>query len=151
MITSVRLENAIQKLYTAFHNDTLHPEYCERCAVGNIMHNQGAWQHLTDTHGSLHLNYVGLVHQRLGRKFQGYTPLELLQIEAVFLQACGYVLPLKKGSKRPTNPKDKEVLFKGRSAVVSYLCTLDQLPDVMDCSALFNFKKEPATAPTIGV
>jgi len=149
MNISIRLENAIQKLYTAFHNNTLHPEYCHSCAVGNIMEQKEAWQHLTDVHGSLQLNYVGRVHQNFGRKFQGYTPMELLQIEAIFLKACGYVLPLKKGSARPHNPKDRDILFNGLSAVVRYLCDLDQISDVMDCSALFDFKKETTPTPSV--
>jgi len=149
MNTSIRLENAIQKLYTAFHNDTLHPEYCHSCAVGNIMEQKDAWQHLTDAHGSLQLNYVGRVHQSFGRRFQGYTPMELLQIEAAFLKACGYTLPLQRGSKRPENPKDKDLLFDGLSAVVRYLCDLDQIPDIMDCSALFNWTKDKTPSQSV--
>ena len=63
---------------------------CKHCAVGNILDNMDIWKHLSNYHGSLELNYVGKVHQTLGRKFNGYSPLELLQIEATFLKACGY-------------------------------------------------------------
>jgi len=140
MHTTSRFEQAVKKLYTAFHNDTLHPEYCHRCAVGNMMDNRDAWQHLTDGHGSLQLNYVGRVHQLLGRRFAGYTPIELLEIEGAFLKGCGYELPLKRGSLRPVNPKDKDVLFNGLCAVVSYLCLLDNRDDVMDYSTLFDFE-----------
>lgn len=58
-----RLERAIQKLYVAFHNNELHPECCKSCAVGNILDRTDAWKHLSDDHGSLHLNYIGNVHQ----------------------------------------------------------------------------------------
>ena len=138
MKTSQRLEKAIEKLYIAFHNDKLHPECCKSCAVGNILDRTDAWKHLSDEHGSLHLNYVGKVHQSFGRRFNGYTPYELLQVEATFLNACGYELPLKRNNKKPSNPKDKDVLFNGLCEVVKFLCQLDQVPNVMDYTKLFE-------------
>ncbi|TXE09334.1 Na(+)-translocating NADH-quinone reductase subunit F [Gelidibacter salicanalis] len=140
MNTSYRLEQAIKKLYTAFHANTLHPECCQQCAVGNILDNTDAWKHLSDQHGSSRLNYVGIVHQNLGRKFNGYSPLELLNIEATFLRACGYSLPLQKHGKKPKKPQDKHLLFEGLSATISYLCALDGVENVMDYSKLFERK-----------
>ncbi|QDO93734.1 Na(+)-translocating NADH-quinone reductase subunit F [Formosa sediminum] len=140
MKTTKRFNSAIHKLYNAFHSNTLHPECCKHCAVGNILDNTDAWKHLSDSHGSTKLNYLGQVHSSLGRQFNGYTPKELLAIEVVFLEACGYVLPLHHKNKKPKNPTDKDTLFNGLSAVVSYLCKLDNIPDVMDCNALFNYK-----------
>ncbi len=142
MKTSVRLEQAIQKLYVAFHKNTLHPECCKQCAVGNILDNREDWKHLTDNHGSIELNYVGKVHEVLGRKFNGYSPLELLKIEAVFLKACGYKLPLHHKNKNPKNPTHKDVLFDGLNAVVEFLCRLDNIPNVMDYSKLFEFEND---------
>ncbi|MDH7911462.1 Na(+)-translocating NADH-quinone reductase subunit F [Winogradskyella sp. SYSU M77433] len=138
MKTSNRFDNAIKKLYTAFHNNTLNPEDCKQCAVGNILDHKDSWKHLTDIHGSVRLNYVGLVHQNLGRKFNGFSPLELLQIEAAFLKACGYDLG-HSFCHKPEKPMTKDILFKGLSEVVSILCELDELSDVMDCSELFDF------------
>lgn len=140
MKSSQRLEQAIQKLYVAFQNDTLHPECCKSCAVGTICDTVDAWKYLTNTHGSVLLNYVGKVHQRLGRKMNGYSPIELLQIEAVFLEGCGYSVPLVRNSKRPENPTDKEVLFNGLCAVVTFLCELDGVDNVLDYSKLFDIK-----------
>jgi len=151
MKTSARFENAIRKLYTAFHNDSLHPEYCHRCAVGNILDNVDSWQHLTDFHGSTKLNYVGLVNQKFGKRFGGYTPYELLQIEATFLKACGYALPLKPHSSRPENPQDRDVLFTGLSAVIGYLCNLDGIPNVMEYTTIFrpsHYKKSKSNEGT---
>ena len=37
MQTPIRLEQAIIKLYKAFHNNMLDPEDCAACAVGNIL------------------------------------------------------------------------------------------------------------------
>ncbi|HLV14034.1 MAG TPA: hypothetical protein VKY41_02560 [Xanthomarina sp.] len=149
MKTTKRLDLALQKLYVAFQNNTLHPECCKQCAVGNILDNNDSWKHLSDQHGSLNLNYVGLVNQNFGRKFNGYSPLELLQIEAVFLKACGYQLPLHNKNKRPKNPTDKDVLFEGLSAVVRFLCKLDQIQDVMDCSELFQYKISKNASPNL--
>ena len=81
MKTPKRLEEAIIKLYKAFHNNTLDPEDCSACAVGNILDNYDSWKHLSNEHGSLQLNYIGTVHQKLERKFNGYSPSELLNIE----------------------------------------------------------------------
>ena len=143
----VRLENALTKLYNAFHNDRLHPEDCTACAVGNILDNKEYWKHLSDDHGAFQLNYVGKVHQRLGRRFNGYTPLELLQIETVFLKACGYQIPLHHQHKKPANPTDKELLFEGLQAVVAFLCKLDRVPNVMDYSKLFLYENNKAIYP----
>ncbi|MGS2725138.1 Na(+)-translocating NADH-quinone reductase subunit F [Psychroserpens sp. BH13MA-6] len=142
MKTSYRLEQAIQKLYHAFHNDELHPECCKSCAVGNILDRTDAWKHLSDEHGTLNLNYIGKVHQSLGRRFNGYSPYELLQIEATFLKACRYQLPFHRSHKRPNNPKDKDLLFEGLAAVITLLCELDQVPNVMDYTKLFEFEND---------
>ena len=98
--------------------------------------------HLSDDHGSLHLNYVGKVHQAFGRRFNGYTPLELLHIEATFLKACDYELPFRHNHKRPENPKDKDLLFNGLSEVVRFLCQLDGVPNVMDYTRLFETEND---------
>ncbi len=137
-----RLEHAITKLYNAFHHNTLHPECCKSCAVGNILDQTEAWKHLSDHHGAVVLNYIGKVHQGLGRKFNGYTPQELLQIEAVFLKACGYSLPLIHTGIKPAKPTDKDLLFRGLSETVTFLCTLDGVTNVMDYSRLFEFKED---------
>lgn len=142
MKTSPRLESALNKLYTAFHNDLLNPECCKQCAVGNILDNTDSWKHLSDAHGDLKLNYVGKVHQTLGRKFNGYSPLELLQIEHTLLNACGYKLPLHYKNNKPILPTDKTILFKGLCAVIGYLCALDGVSNVMDYTKLFEFEND---------
>ena len=138
MKTTLRFENAINKLYLAFHNGYLNPECCKQCAVGNILDNKDSWKHLSDDHGNLNLNYTGRIHQNLGRRFNGYSPLELIQIESTFLKGCGYELPFHHKNKRPNNPTDKEVLFNGLCAVVEFLCKLDAIENVMDYRNLFE-------------
>jgi hypothetical protein len=140
MKTSTRLEASITKIYNAFHNNELNPECCKQCAVGNILDKTDSWKHLSDNHGSVQLNYVGKVHQTLGRKFNGYTPLELLQIESTFLEACGYELPINYKNKKPKDIENKEVLFKGVQAVIAFLCKLDNTANVMDYTKLFSFE-----------
>ena len=140
MKTSRRLDTAITKIYTAFLNNKLNPDCCKQCAVGNILDKTDSWKHLSDDHGTLTLNYIGKVHQTLGRKFNGYTPIELLQIERVFLEACGYQLPLNYKNKKPENPDNKDELFKGVQAVISFLCKLDNVTDIMDYTKLIAFE-----------
>lgn len=126
MKTTACFENAIHKLYKAFYT--------------NILDTMDSWKHLTDRHGSGKLNYVGQVNQNFGKRFAGYTPLELLQVEIVFLKACGYQLPLKPGSNRPDNPTDKGLLFEGFSAVIAFLCSIHSIENVMDYQAVFEHR-----------
>lgn len=140
MKTPKRLELALIKLYNAFHNNRLDPEDCTACAVGNILDNQDSWKHLSNEHGSLQLNYIGTVHQNLGRKFNGYTPIEILNIEKTFLESCGFKTPLCHYNPKPQNPKSKENLFNGLCAVVELLCKFDDVPNVMDYSKLFEYE-----------
>lgn len=141
MKTTKRLEHALIKLYNAYHNHRLNPEDCTACAVGNILDNFDSWKHLSDKHGSLQLSYLGKVHQNLGRKFNGYTPQELLQIEKTFLESCGFTTPLCHYNQKPINPASNEVLFKGLCAVVALLCQLDGIANVMDYSKIFEQEK----------
>jgi hypothetical protein len=142
MKTTVRLDQAIRKLYNAFHNNELHPECCKQCAVGNILDKKDSWKHLSDHHGSLQLNYVGRVHQNLGRTFNGYSPTELLNIESTFLEACGYKLPLHYKNEKPKNSNDKDILFEGLCAVITLLCQLDGVDNIMDYTKLFEVENE---------
>mgnify|MGYP001818880028 CR=1 FL=1 len=142
MKTLTRLEFAINKLYKAFHNNTLNPDCSKQCAVGNILDNTDSWKHLSDHHGAIELNYIGKVHETLGRKFNGYSPLELLKIEATFLKACGYTVPLHHKNDKPQNSTNKDILFFGLVAVIEFLCKLDNVANVMDYTKLFEFKNE---------
>ncbi|GGK26955.1 hypothetical protein GCM10007962_21540 [Yeosuana aromativorans] len=142
MKTSHRLEQALTKLYVAFHNNQLHPECCKQCAVGNILDNTDSWKHLTDIHGSEVLNYVGMVNQKLGKTFNGYSPAELLKIESVFLKGCGYGGAINGRNAKPKNPTDKDVLFNGLSEVIKFLCEIDGVSNVMDYTKLFEFEND---------
>ncbi|MEZ4778352.1 MAG: Na(+)-translocating NADH-quinone reductase subunit F [Flavobacteriaceae bacterium] len=136
-----RLENALNKLYKAYLTNQLHPEDACRCAVGNILNNNDSWKHLSDSHGSLELNYIGKVHQAFGKKFQGYSPSELLAIEAAFLKGCGYSLPFSYQGKKPKFPKGEMTLFNGLQEAISLLCSLDNVKNVMEITQLFHVEK----------
>jgi len=114
------------------------------CAVGNICDNTDTWKLLTISHGSLQLSYIGALNQNFGRKVFGYTPLELLQIEAEFLKGCGYTLPISKSSYKPQNPKDKNLQFNGLCLAVKLLCKLDNVPNIMGYSKLFEEENNTA-------
>ena len=62
------------------------------------------------------------------------------KIEKIFLEACGFKTPLCHYNQKPRNPRDKELLFNGLTAVISYLCKLDSVPNVMDYSKLFEYE-----------
>ncbi|MEM1003551.1 MAG: Na(+)-translocating NADH-quinone reductase subunit F [Bacteroidota bacterium] len=138
MKTTKRFDEAINKIYMAFHNNHLNPEDCAACAVGNILDRRDFWKHLSDDHGSLNLNYVGRFHEMRGKRFNGYSPSELLRIEQAFLDGCGYQLPFRHNNLRPENPTDSNVLFRGLCAVVQLLCELDGIINIMDYHKLFD-------------
>ena len=51
MKTTKRFEDAVTKLYTAFHEGKLDAFDCSACAVGNMLDNEGSWG-----------NYIGTFH-----------------------------------------------------------------------------------------
>jgi hypothetical protein len=59
------------------------------------------------------LNYVGKIHEVLIRRFNGYSPMDLLKIKEMFLKACSYKLPLDYRNKNARNTIYKYVLFNG--------------------------------------
>jgi hypothetical protein len=136
-----RLEAALEKLYNAFHNGTLNPECCKQCAVGTILDSTDSWKHFSDDHGSTRLNYIGRVHQTIGKKFNGYSPLELLRIEQAFLRGCGYQVPFHHKNFKPTNTNDTAHLFDGLCATISILYTLEGISNGLDISELITIEK----------
>lgn len=142
MLLPYRLEMALDKLYTAFYKEELNPENCCHCAVGNICDNIDAWKHFTDIHGSVKLNYLGRLHQTLGKRINGYSPLELLSIEASFLKGCGYSINSRNRLLKPAPVIDEEMMFKGLCATIDYLCKLDGVDNVMELYKRFDLRVE---------
>ncbi len=139
MLLPKRLEHALSKLYTAYHSGQLDPEDCLQCAVGNICDNKDFWKHFTKLHGSTTLNYVGLVNENFGRRFNGYSPHELLQIEAIFLKGCGYTFTSTHRLKKPAAKITSDMMFNGLCDAVDFLCVLDRIENVMELYKKFNF------------
>lgn len=135
-----RLEQAALKLYEAYYDKSLQPDCCHLCAVGNILDRKDFWKHFTDKHGSVQLNYVGLVHQNIGRTYKGYTPLQLLEIESVFLNACGFSLPLKRGSESPKITEDQ--LYFALMTTIRHLCKLEGIDSFMSLSPILQNDSE---------
>lgn len=130
MKTTKRFENAITKLYKAFHDGTLDSGNCHHCAVGNICNNSANWSE----EGSF---YIGVYHKKGSERHKkaiseidktGYSVQELVRIESIFMRYTSTF----------TGHHLKEKEFDGLCAVVEYLCQLDGIPNVMDYTSLFE-------------
>ena len=144
----MRLESALEKLYLAFYEGTLNPENCCHCAVGNICDRVDSWKYFTDRHGSVKLNYLGRLNENLGKRINGYSPLELLGIEAVFLKGCGYTFDSRQKLLKPAKMVTSDMMFRGLCNVVDFLCELEGMDNVMDQYKKFNLKPETSHIPS---
>jgi len=128
-----RFTDAVSKLYNAFHKGELNALDCKYCAVGNICDNNESWGDVSCVSLKME-NYIGEAKQVIDNT--GYTPIELRNIEAVFV--CGNV----NGEYWGDISHSKEEQFKGLCAVVQYLCELDNIPNVMDIQSLFEYEND---------
>lgn len=125
--TTPRFNNAVTKLYNAFHNGTLDAFDCTACAVGNICNNQAEW---SDLKGFICENPYA--EQNKGHyiiKQTGYSVNELIKVEIIFVEHVSL-------------SNSEEDQFKGLCSVVEYLCELDGIPNVMDYTCLFETENE---------
>jgi len=130
MKTTKRFEDAVTKLYTAFHNNELNAFDCKHCAVGNICDVKQDWfiHHVNKIKsGIIELTNEESLYSP--PRYKDYSEDEIVKIEYVFLSEWA-----KEKSKKGG---DKEIQFKGLCAVVEYLCELDNIPNVMDFTSLF--------------
>lgn len=119
-----RFTNAVVKLYNAFHKNQLIAMDCDKCAVGNLCDNDGEWKQ------------AGGIIPEAYSKHTGYSSVELGNIEYLFMYGT-------KRSKHAypvwfASDNRKETQFKGLCAVVEYLCELDNIPNIMDYTKLFE-------------
>jgi hypothetical protein len=136
MKTTKRFDRTISKLYPAFHNGTLDAMDCKKCAVGNMCNGDSSWKHngfITDT---------------------GYSPIELMWVEMIFMfgripENCHPDKIISGHEKwRPDDwdaseiTNNKDIQFKALCAVIEYLCELDNIPNVMDYTCLFETKED---------
>jgi len=129
MKTTKRFENAIMKLYKAFHENTLNSFDCRHCAVGNMCDNNSKWASARFTVSSV-WDYNNEEAKQVALK-SNYSLKELEFVEKVFIENVPY--------NRQTN---KDAQFKGLCAVVEYLAKLDNIPNPMDYSKLFETQND---------
>ncbi len=118
-----RLENALTKLYKAYHEGTLQAQDCKHCAVGNIVEGE-EW---SDVEGFDYFDGGVSCPKGLSMiKKSGYSIKELKRVESIFI----------------FHGWSKINQFKGLCKVVEYLCELDNVPNVMDCTKIFETTEE---------
>ena len=134
-----RFTDAVTKLYTAFHNNELNKMYCEQCAVGSIV-GSSSWADLLPKYGSLNIARCDdtfykkhepnrIINSIQSVKKTGYSINELEKVENVFMY-----------SHNSCQGKDGQ--FIGLCAVIEYLCKLDNIPNILDYTSLFEFNKD---------
>lgn len=140
MKTTKRFERAVTKLYTAFHNDELDAMDCHYCAVGNMCDNNGDW--MFKGRGSIGFRVIPKQFELI----TSYTSDELSDIEVIFLYGSKYSAKFFNDKSifsiddndLFTKQERKELQYKGLCAVVEYLCELDNIPNLMDYTSLFE-------------
>jgi hypothetical protein len=141
MKTTKRFEDAVTKLYTAFHNGELDAMDCEHCAVGNMCDNSSEW-----ANGRGDMRYFGQSN-RISNSFinkTGYSNKELIKIEHIFLFGGDNTFFRNTISNtsvtwgHSTKQEQLDLQFKGLCAVIEYLCELDNIPNVLDFKCLFE-------------
>jgi len=131
MKTTKRFDEAVSKLYNAFHENRLDPLDCMACAVGNICDNESTWFDSVHNKDFNKRNIPESVSIKTG-----YSEKELESIETMFI----YGVKHRKEKMLFHNGygNTKETQFLGLCAVVEYLCELDNIPNVMDYKKLFE-------------
>lgn len=134
MKTTPRFDSAVSKLYNAFHEKRLIGNDCTACAVGNMCDNSGSWFGAVDSaRPELNMNYIKITKLPLMKNVvdnetiikTGYSGNQLAMIETLFLSEIDIV-------------ENEETQFKGLCKVVEYLCELDNIPNIMDYTRLFE-------------
>lgn len=143
-----RFDNAVRKLYTAFHEGTLNAFDCKACAVGNIV-GHGDWSGCiaVANEGGLGdlLEYIYLSRKEVWIGDQennsGYSKAVLLEIEKIFLGAH-----IGRSSDERTEVQqryNKDAQYNGLIAVVKYLAELDGI-EWPDYTKLFEYNEQGA-------
>lgn len=133
MKTTPRFDAAVSKLYNAFHNGTLNAMDCKACAVGNICDNTSDW-----AYNNFKTN-------------TGYSANELEEIESLFMSGskpngkCWFDFDKKYLGKgyygwdaKFVKSENEDLVFFAMCKVIEYLCELDNIPNIMDYTRLFE-------------
>ena len=156
MKTTERFEKAVKVLYNAFHENVLNPYNCQACAVGNML-GHGNWQGhglYTDDDKKMKIRHDKKKAIRLGGmfnflsskpttssavNFSGYSSEELFKVESQFLKAFEGSKAIPDGFGFDDDYENKkEDQFKGLCNVVKYLASLDNIPNPLDYTKLFE-------------
>lgn len=136
MKTTERFENAVTKLYKAFHKKELNGLDCTACAVGNIVNNDNEWWHHRETFGTVRKGSENVA-------FAGYNMQELLNVEMMFLYGHSgekWLTNYKRSGTdlRPESSRYEEATFDGMCDVIKYLAKLDNIPNPLDYTKVFE-------------
>lgn len=145
-----RFDEAVNKLYTAYHNNTLNAMDCQHCAVGNLCNNDVSWAGGRTAPGRVGGSVIywdRYKPQNFINPTQ-YTFEELIDIERAFLfgnSKKGELIKFRNiisnndvTSHQNTKQKQKELQFQGLCAVIEYLANLDNIPNPFNFDNLFN-------------
>lgn len=103
------------------------------CAVGSMCDNTTEWSRFRKDGWHTGAEYHRIPGDHLineaeeSVKKSGYSSIELVEVERIFLES------FKDGGYR-----DKDKQFNGLCAVVEYLCGLEEIPNIMDYTKLFE-------------
>jgi hypothetical protein len=137
MKTTKRFDEAVMKLYNAFHENRLNAMDCTACAVGNICDGSSDWRYVEEYNmGSIGIS-MG-INPEPCINASGYSLKELMNIESYFL----YGSPRGCSRVFKNISKEKDEQFKGLCAVVEYLAELDNVPNPMDYTKLFETEND---------
>lgn len=142
-----RFNQAIDKLVTAFFNETLMKGECDKCAVGNIVGNR-YWSDVFLTSLGLqrkkNLNVANSEIVRRGvdhiRK-TGYSVDEMARIEFTFEQNTTYTTKCLEEAEISRDDLIQDQ-FNGLCAVVELLCEMEGITDAQHYKNIFRQKAE---------
>jgi len=140
--TTKRFDAAVPKLYKAFHAGELN--MCDpcACAVGNICNNNFAWIGSRNLFGKTpHIDHSRSAEALKVVYKTGYSVLEIIEIECLFMSGVS-VMQYHKTGGVGYDENSKEDVFKGMCKVIEYLCELDNIPNVLDYTSLFEYDQD---------
>jgi hypothetical protein len=112
------------KLYNAFHENRLNAMDCKACAVGNLCDNTEDWT----------IYY---------KSKTGYTPNQLRTIEHIFMFGNkDEYRDIKDWNPSDINSNNQDLVFQALCQVVEYLAELDNIPNPMDYTKLFETEND---------
>ena len=132
MKTTKRFDDAVTKLYTAYHNNTLNAFNCQACAVGNIV-GHGDWHgYRVKRNKDYVIQLPVLSTMPCYPNNASYNAEELRKIEYTFMSAWV-------GTEEIGLHKENQ--YKGLIAVVELLAEFDNIPNPFNLENLFSNDK----------